>query len=67
MTPEAAAASLGNQVVEGVFTAEAALGMAATMGIELPITQEVVRLLQGADPRESVNRLMQRSLKQENA
>jgi glycerol-3-phosphate dehydrogenase (NAD(P)+) len=65
MTPEAAAASLGNQVVEGVFTAEGALGMAHARGIELPITQEVVRLLQGADPRESVNRLMQRSLKPE--
>ncbi len=65
MSPEAAAASLGNQVVEGVFTAEAALGLAASLGVELPITQEVVRLLQGADPRESVNRLMQRSLKAE--
>jgi glycerol-3-phosphate dehydrogenase (NAD(P)+) len=65
MTPEAAAASLGNQVVEGAFTAEAALGLAQTLGVELPITREVVRLLQGADPRESVNRLMQRSLKPE--
>jgi len=65
MSPEAAAAALGNQVVEGAFTAEAALGLAAKMGVELPITQEVVRLLQGADPQESVNRLMQRSLKPE--
>ncbi|WP_306601134.1 NAD(P)H-dependent glycerol-3-phosphate dehydrogenase [Geothrix sp. 21YS21S-2] len=65
MTPEAAAASLGNQVVEGAFTAEAALGLARSLGVELPITQEVVRLLEGADPRESVNRLMQRSLKPE--
>jgi glycerol-3-phosphate dehydrogenase (NAD(P)+) len=65
MSPEAAAQSLGNQVVEGAFTAEAALGLAATCGVELPITQEVVRLLQGADPRDSVARLMQRSLKAE--
>lgn len=65
MSPEAAAASLGNQVVEGSFTAEAALGLAESQGIELPITQEVVRLLKGSDPRESVNRLMQRSLKPE--
>lgn len=65
MSPEAAAASLGNQVVEGAFTAAAALGLAEGLGVELPITQEVVRLLEGADPRESVNRLMQRSLKPE--
>ena len=65
MTPEAASASLGNQVVEGVFTAEAAMGLAQSLNVDLPITREVVRLLQGADPRESVNRLMQRSLKPE--
>ena len=65
MTPKDASASLGNQVVEGAFTAEAALGLAASLGVELPITQEVVRLLQGADPLDSVNRLMQRSLKPE--
>jgi glycerol-3-phosphate dehydrogenase (NAD(P)+) len=65
MTPEAAAASLGNQVVEGAFTAEAALGLAERHGVELPITREVVNLLKGADPREAVGRLMQRSLKPE--
>ena len=65
MSPEAATRALGNQVVEGAFTTEAALGLARLHGLELPITQEVGRLLQGADPRESVKRLMQRSLKQE--
>lgn len=65
MTPAAAASSLGNQVVEGAFTAEAALGLAAGLGVELPITQEVVRLLQGEDPGQSVARLMLRSLKPE--
>ncbi len=65
MTAEAATQALGNQVVEGAFTTEAALGLAHQHGLELPITQEVSRLLQGADPRESVKRLMQRSLKQE--
>jgi glycerol-3-phosphate dehydrogenase (NAD(P)+) len=65
MSPADATASLGNQVVEGAFTAEAALGLAESLGVELPITREVVRLLQGADPHESVNRLMQRSLKPE--
>jgi glycerol-3-phosphate dehydrogenase len=52
-------------VVEGVFTAEAALGMAETMGVDLPITREVVRLLQGEDPHRSVERLMQRDLRPE--
>jgi len=65
MTVEAAAATLGNQVVEGVFTAEAALGMAEARGVDLPITREVVRLLQGEDPRKSVERLMQRDLRPE--
>ena len=62
--PAEATRALGNQVAEGVFTTEAALGMARRMGLELPITEEVGRLLQGADPSESVKRLMQRSLKQ---
>ena len=65
MTPDQATHALGNQVVEGAFTTEAALGLAHEHGLELPITQEVGRLLHGADPRASVKRLMQRSLKQE--
>ena len=65
MSPEAAAQSLGPQVVEGAFTTEAALDLAHQYGLELPITREVGRLLKGADPLESVKRLMLRSLKQE--
>jgi len=65
MSPEAATLALGDSVVEGAFTTGAALGLAREHGLELPITQEVGRLLQGADPRESVKRLMQRSLKPE--
>ena len=65
MSAEAATAALGNQVVEGAFTTEAALGLALQLGVDLPITQEVGLLLKGADPLLSVNRLMQRSLKQE--
>jgi len=65
MSPEAATKALGDSVVEGAFTTEAALGLAKAHGIELPITREVARLLEGADPRESVKRLMQRSLKGE--
>jgi glycerol-3-phosphate dehydrogenase (NAD(P)+) len=65
MSPVAATLALGDSVVEGAFTTEAALGLAREHDLELPITQEVGRLLQGADPRESVKRLMQRSLKPE--
>ena len=65
MSAADATASLGDQVVEGAFTTEAALGLARQLGVDLPITQEVSRLLKGADPRESVQRLMLRSLKQE--
>ena len=62
---EAPPLALGDSVVEGAFTTDAALGLALEHGLELPITREVGRLLQGADPRESVKRLMQRSLKPE--
>jgi glycerol-3-phosphate dehydrogenase (NAD(P)+) len=65
MGPKAAAKAMGGQLVEGIFTTEAALGLAKDHGLELPITQEVGRLLKGADPRESVKRLMRRSLKEE--
>jgi glycerol-3-phosphate dehydrogenase (NAD(P)+) len=65
LSPEEATRAIGDQVVEGAFTTEAALGLAEDHGVELPITMEVGRLLQGDDPRESVKRLMQRSLKQE--
>lgn len=65
ISPADAAASMGEQVVEGVTSTEAALAMAADHGIELPITWEVARLIEGADPREAVGRLMQRSLKSE--
>ena len=55
--------SMGEQVVEGVHTARAALGLAREVGIELPITDEVVRLLDGEDPRAALDNLMNRSLK----
>jgi len=64
-SPKAATSSMGEQVVEGVFTTDAALALARSVGVELPITEEVSRLLQGADPLEAVSRLMKRSLKTE--
>ena len=60
-----AQAALGGQVIEGMFTTEAALELAAEVGIDLPIATEVARLLAGADPLEATTRLMSRSLKAE--
>lgn len=65
LSPSEAAESMNEQVVEGVYSTQAALDLAQEFSLELPITQEVARLIQGADPREAVERLMQRSLKSE--
>lgn len=54
------------QVVEGVMAAEAVMEVATELGIEMPICQQVYRILyQGASPREAVGALMRRSLKSE--
>lgn len=60
-----AQAELGGQVVEGIYTVEAALALAGQAGVDLPIAAEVARLLEGEDPREAIARLMKRSLKSE--
>lgn len=65
VSPAQAADSMGEQVVEGVFTTEAALALAKAFDLDLPVTAEVARLIQGADPQEAVARLMLRSLKSE--
>ncbi|HWQ09792.1 MAG TPA: NAD(P)H-dependent glycerol-3-phosphate dehydrogenase [Holophaga sp.] len=65
MSPKAAAQSMGEQVVEGVATTDAALALAGSLGVELPITAVVSRLLQGEDPHEAVAHLMGRTLKSE--
>jgi glycerol-3-phosphate dehydrogenase (NAD(P)+) len=64
-SPKAAAATMGEQVVEGVATTNAALALAKSVGVELPITKVVSDLLRGADPHEAVSHLMGRSLKSE--
>jgi len=64
-TPAEAFASMGEQVVEGAHTAKAALELAKAAGVEMPIAQEVVRLLDGEDPKAAVDNLMKRSLKAE--
>ena len=54
------------QVVEGVKAAEAVHEVADELGIEMPICNEVYRILyEGASPREAVAALMQRELKSE--
>ena len=54
------------QVVEGVMAAEAVMEVATKLGIEMPICQQVYRILyEGASPREAVGTLMRRSLKSE--
>jgi glycerol-3-phosphate dehydrogenase (NAD(P)+) len=62
---DAARDALGGQVIEGMFTTEAALDLGRAHGLELPITTEVQRLLRGESPQEAVRRLMTRSLKSE--
>ncbi|WP_306589513.1 NAD(P)H-dependent glycerol-3-phosphate dehydrogenase [Geothrix sp. 21YS21S-4] len=64
-TVEAARDALGGQVIEGMFTTEAALELAGEHGLDLPIAAEVQRLLNGEPPEEAVHRLMTRSLKSE--
>jgi glycerol-3-phosphate dehydrogenase (NAD(P)+) len=54
------------QVVEGVLAAEAVKEVADKLQIEMPICQQVYRILyEGASPREAVGALMGRQLKPE--
>jgi glycerol-3-phosphate dehydrogenase (NAD(P)+) len=62
---DAARDALGGQIIEGMFTCEAALALAREHGLDLPIAAEVQRLLNGESPQEAVRRLMTRSLKSE--
>ncbi|MBL0209389.1 MAG: NAD(P)-dependent glycerol-3-phosphate dehydrogenase [Holophagaceae bacterium] len=64
-TLEEAQDLMGGQVMEGASTTKAALALGRQWGVELPIAEEVARLLDGANPREAVGRLMNRSLKSE--
>jgi glycerol-3-phosphate dehydrogenase (NAD(P)+) len=54
-------AGMGGKVAEGVSTTCAALGLAITHDIEMPITEQVDAILQrGKSPREAVAELMRR-------
>lgn len=56
------------QVVEGVKAAKAVHDVAEKLGIEMPIVNQVYRILyEGLSPREAVTTLMRRELKPESA
>ena len=53
-------------VAEGVQTTQAALDLARRIGVELPITRQMYRILyEGISPRDALRELMERSLKEE--
>jgi glycerol-3-phosphate dehydrogenase (NAD(P)+) len=52
-------------VAEGVPTTEAAVGLAGRHGIELPIAEAILRVLQGGDPSVEVQGLMTRAPRSE--
>lgn len=54
------------QVVEGVVAAKAVHQVADSLGVEMPISRQIYRILyEGAPPRDAVRALMGRALKQE--
>ncbi len=56
------------QVVEGVLAAKAVREVARQTGVEMPICEEIYRILyEGASPREAVGALMSRALKPESS
>ena len=53
-------------LAEGYYTAEALMVLADQTGVELPICRAVYEILyHGADPKETMNGLFKRSLKEE--
>ncbi len=53
-------------VAEGVKTAESVYTLSRSLGVEMPITEEIYRILyEDASPREALHRLMTRHLKDE--
>lgn len=51
-----------NMVAEGVKSSRAIMGLAARVGVDMPIASRVVRVLfEGVDPKEMVNELMLRA------
>lgn len=54
-------------VIEGVATCKAAYELSQTLGIDMPITETIYKVLyEGLDPREGILGMMRREAKQEN-
>ena len=67
MSPKETIEKVG-MVVEGMFTAEAAYQLAQRVKVEMPITEQIYKAIQGeVDPRDAVNNLMTRERKHEQA
>jgi len=65
MSLDQACDSVG-QVAEGVKAAREVQGLARRHGVEMPITEQVCRVLyEGVDPHEAVHALLQREQKAE--
>ncbi len=61
-------AGMRGAVAEGVFTTQAAMGLARSRGIEMPITEQMDAILhRGRSPAEAIHELMTRSVKSESA
>jgi glycerol-3-phosphate dehydrogenase (NAD(P)+) len=55
-----------NMVAEGIKTTHATVDLANRFGVEMPISGQMYRMLNfGLAPREAIQRLMERSLKEE--
>lgn len=66
LDPEQAKKEIG-QVIEGIDTSETIYSLAQKTGVEMPITEQVYRVLhQGLDPKQAVKILMDRTPKPEN-
>lgn len=54
-------AGMHGSVAEGVFTTHAAVGLARSRGVEIPITQQMYEILEkGKSPRDAIQELMTR-------
>jgi glycerol-3-phosphate dehydrogenase (NAD(P)+) len=59
-------ASMHGSVAEGIFTTNAAIGLAKARGVEMPIAEQMYSVLHdGKAPREAIHELMTRSAKSE--
>ena len=59
-------AGMHGMVAEGVFTTQAAVGLARARGVEMPITEQMDAILHaGKPPRDAIRELMTRTAKRE--